>query len=126
LATSEFRWPRTARDTVDLSNRLSKWFKRAGVTDEERRVTLSLGLADSLTAAVSVANAVEELLATDPTTVEGASASMRSAFAIETWLFGEIKDRIMELEECWESELITRLRERLPPDSEDDDSEPAV
>ena len=126
MSSSGFRWPQTPMETVALSNRVTKWLQRAGVSDEDRRVTLSVGIADSLAAAVHVANAVERMLAADPISTEGASMALTAACDIEAWLFGELKDHLLEMEECWEAEIIHRLGERIPPDPDEEHSGAAV
>ena len=126
MQTSEFSWPQTPADTVALTNRVTKWLQRAGVSDEDRRVTLAVGIADSLSAAVHVAKHVERMLASDPITIDGAETALTAASGIEAWLFGELKDHLLELEECWESEIIDRLGGHLPPSPDEELPEPAV
>jgi hypothetical protein len=98
LSAFEFHWPRTPADTVALTSVVSAWLERAGVNDGERRATLAVGIADSLAAAAQVADELELMLATDPTTADGAEAALTAPGSIDAWLFTELKNHVSELE----------------------------
>ena len=126
MPTPFFEFPRTAHDTVALTARIDSWFTRAGISDPERRATLTVGLADTLAAAAQVGNQLEIMLAADPRSTEGAEAAAEAIGIMEAWLFGEVKHHVAEIEVLWEAELWARVAERLPPDDTDETPVSAV
>ena len=126
MSTPSFEFPRTAHDTVALTARIDSWFARAGISDPERRATLTVGLADTLAAAAQVGDQLEIMLGADPRSTEGAETAAEAIGIMEAWLFGEVKHHVTEIEVLWETELWARVAERLPPDDIDDPGVPAV
>jgi hypothetical protein len=109
-----------AREHVTFTNRISLWLKAAGVDDSDVRATLAVGLAD-LTHAASVATKhLEGMLNEQLADSESADRALEHAVGISTYLFTELKDHLLEIEEVWETEIEERLAERGSPDPQED------
>lgn len=109
-----------ARKVIAATNRISVWLTQAGVTDTDRRVTLAVGLADLISAAQVVETQLNEMLSEDVRDPAAADRALANACAISAWLFTELKDHLLELEEIWEPEVETRLAALGTPDATED------
>ncbi len=120
MTAPESEWPHSSSEHVALVGRISAWLERAGVQDPDHRATLAVGLGDTLRAARETAEALEYMLKEDPITTEGADRALTQSGIMSAWLFTEIQDHVSELAEVWETQLMERLAERLPPDVDGD------
>lgn len=95
---------------------VSAWLERAGVDNEDARSSIAVDLVDALAGAERAAAALEAMLATDPTTPEGAGEALGHAAKVHTWLYTEVKYHLDDMEPLWEPELEDRLADRVPDD----------
>jgi hypothetical protein len=108
-----------ARAQIHLTNRITRWLRSAGVTDEGARSTLAVGLADTLYAMEVSAREIRALLATDPTTESGASQALHHCGMLGAYLFGEVHDHLADMLVVWEPAFEDKLAAKLPPDPEE-------
>ena len=109
-----------AREQIALTNRITRWLRAAGVTDEVARSTLAVGLGDSLYAMEVATREIHALLATDPTTEEGATRALHHCGMLGAFFFSELHDHLVDMRAVWEPAFEDRLAARLPPDPDDD------
>jgi hypothetical protein len=110
----------SAGEQIALTNRITRWLKAAGVTDEVARSTLAVGLADSLYAMEVSAREIYALLATDPTIEEGASQALQHCGMLGAFLFSELHNHLEDMRAVWEPAFEDKLAARLPPDLDDE------
>ena len=108
-----------ARAQIDLTNRITRWLRSAGVTSEDARSTLAVGLADTLYAMEVSTREIMAMLETDPTTESGASQALHHCGMLSAYLFGEVRDHLADMLVVWEPTLEEKLADRLPPDTEE-------
>jgi hypothetical protein len=108
-----------ARAQIDLSNRITRWLRSAGVTDADARSTLAVGLTDALYAMEVSTREIRAMLDTDPTTESGASQALHHCGMLAAYFFGEVRDHLADMLAVWEPALEDKLAAKLPPDSEE-------
>jgi hypothetical protein len=112
--------PGSPAEVVALARRLNVWLDGIGAPRSEQRAELVVGLVDSLAASRQVADALNRLLAADPSTPAGAEDAMVEVGTMYAWLEGEMKPHLEELLAAWDPILEHPLAELLPPDLEDE------
>jgi len=105
-----------ARRVVERVRQISAWLERAGVDNADARASIAVDLADALAGAERAAAALDAMLATDPTTPDGAGAALGYAAQVRTWLYTEVKYHLDDMDPLWEPEFEDKLAERVPGD----------
>lgn len=100
-------------ETVALTHALTRWLRKAGVSDDHVVADLAVDLADIVAAGQAVRDAVEGLLRQDPRNAGEAGAALALVGDMEAQLFGEMKDHLNSLESAWPV-LLERL-DKLSP-----------
>lgn len=93
---------------VAMARAIGDWLRTAGVDDDEDRASISVDLADALSAAEHIARRLKDLLRLDPRTRDEADEALAVAGEISVYLFEELKWHVTSLERMWE-QLLKRL-----------------
>jgi hypothetical protein len=105
----------TTAKQVAFTDRIATWLARAGVDDLDKRATLAVGLADVVFAARVATDDLMAMLQEDLSEPKSADRALSRAGSISTYLFGELKDHLLDIEALWEEEIEEKLAARGTP-----------
>lgn len=91
-------------DQGALAGRLGAWLREAGVEQSE----VAVDFADTVMAGRSVEAILSRLVSLRPESPQDGEEALRLLGELHTWIFGEMKFHIQELERAW-----PRLEEKL-------------
>jgi hypothetical protein len=109
----------SAAKHVAFTSRLSDWLRSAGVTDEDARATLAVGLADTVAGVKQVEAELEAALALNPAVPMEADAALQHVANIEGWL-ADVRGHLEDMEPLWETHLEVPLGELGAPQTGDE------